>query len=285
MAMQVYRDCSALTFPESAHCGFRHQLVSQDADQRADSVHPDNLCELLSLQIFAQEAVTNVTLVSTASLAMIFTPSFFRGPPTSKIFDVASSGTHEDINKVFNEARIEQQFMLNLVEFLDVTRLEDEDDWIPTHGKHNSIGSSLSSSTASSAYPASSAHPYFSEVGMQGESRPSLESTTSTLSQSSRPSFGSTKRKNRFHRTRMQTAEPSRETFGTQEHSTAPGLSTSASYPIRSRAITDSFFVHGQSRSIKDLSDRLHSINHASSPPPLPDLPFIKPVIVVNEAD
>lgn len=238
-----------------------------------------------SLQIFAQEVVTNTTMVSAASLAMIFTPSFFRGPSTSQKSSTLTSGTHENISKVFNEARIEQQFMLNLLEFLDVTRLEDEDDWIPTHGKHNSLASSSSSSSASSDYPASSTLSYFPEVGIEGESRPSLESTTSTFSQSSRPSFGSTKRKNRFHRIRIQTAEPSCE-ISKSPPGDPVGLSTSASCPLRSRAATDSFFVHSKSHSSHDLSGQsLSFISAAVSAPPLPDLQFIKPVIVVNEAD
>lgn len=215
---------------------------------------------------------------------MIFTPSFFRGPPASKTFNASSSATHETISKVFNEARIEQQFMLNLLEYLDVTRLEDEDDWIPTHGKHNSLASSLSSSTSSSVHPWSSAVSHFPDADLEGTSRPSLDSTTSTASQSSPPSFGSTKRKNRFHRTRTQTEDPP---FAVEDRlqEDPSGLSASPSLPTRSRAITDSFFLHGKSQSSKDFTAQIINGVIAAPLPPLPDLPFIKPVIVVNQAD
>jgi hypothetical protein len=108
-----------------------------------------------SLQIFAQELVARTTLVSISSLAMIFTPCFFRAPAPSKTLSASASalaiGTPDGISKVFNEARIEQQFILHLLQYLDVTRLEDEDDWIPTHGKHNSMSSSCSTSTTESS--------------------------------------------------------------------------------------------------------------------------------------
>lgn len=213
-----------------------------------------------------------------ASLAMIFTPSFFRGPPVSKTFNTSPSGTHETISKVFHEARIEQQFMLNLLECLDVTRLEDEDDWIPTHGKHNSLSSSLSSS-ASSVFPVNTSPPFYVPeiTGSDGDARPSLESTASTVSLASHTSFGSTKRKHRSKRFRTQTVEPQAEQ--------ASSMPTSASFPLRSRAITDSVMLHGKSQSSKDLTAGMFSDIGAAPLPPLPDLPFVKPVIVVNEAD
>lgn len=225
--------------------------------------------------------VVRTTLVPAASLAMIFTPSFFRGPPVSKTFDASASGTHETISKVFNEARIEQQFMLNILEYLDVTRLEDEDDWIPTHGKHNSLASSTTSTNSSSFQAPTS---FYNPTDTSTEtSRPSLDSTTSTSSLSSRPSFGHTKRKHQASRIRTRTAEPTAES---RDASTiAPGLSTSASLPLRSRAVTDSVFLNGKSQSSKDLSARM-ARNMASAPDmPLPDLPFIKPLIVVDEAE
>lgn len=106
------------------------------------------------------------------------------------------------------------------------------------------------------------------------------------MSQSTQASFGSTKRKNRLNRTRMQTAtaEISSIAYG-NEQADMCGLSASASYPSRSRSITDSFFLHEKSPSNKDTTGYIANINNNNLPPPLPDLPFIKPVIVVNEAD
>lgn len=135
---------------------------------------------------------------------MIFTPTLFRPCPPDLVNGGAvgkgpsingPSSTTKAISAVFDHARKEQKFLLQLLTYLDVTRMEDEDDWMPSHGKNDS----LASSGCSTLYTASlgSAEDFKSSLGSasltaQGEASirtdpPSPASGTPKSSQASNP--------------------------------------------------------------------------------------------------
>lgn len=106
---------------------------------------------------------------------MIFTPTLFRPSPPHLVNGAtigkgpAISGpasTTKAISTVFDHALKEQKFLLLLLTYLDANRMEDEDDWVPTHGK----SVSLASSKYSTAYASSA-----------GSSRDSLKASSSSV--------------------------------------------------------------------------------------------------------
>lgn len=135
-----------------------------------------------SIQIFAQDSVVSYTKVTPQSLAMIFAPSLLRCPlafrrdrdstandRTRTRITGAILGNNDyttkttttspsimqftsEYQQLLNNAKLEQRFVYLLIKYLDVTRLRDEDDWIPTHGRTLSVSTTSSRSvvTASS---------------------------------------------------------------------------------------------------------------------------------------
>lgn len=112
-----------------------------------------------SLQIFTQEAVAKVTNIPASALAMIFTPALFRPSPTVPADSTVGKGpavsgpavTNKAIATLFDYARQEQKFVHQLLTYLDVNRLEDENDWLPSHGRTESLASSKYSTACSAS--------------------------------------------------------------------------------------------------------------------------------------
>ena len=81
------------------------------------------------------------------------------------------------MSAVIQNVRKEQEFILRLLEHLDVALLEDEDAWIPVHGRSRSISSSECSSSTEET--SSNTISTVSVVENAEPCRPSLESVSS----------------------------------------------------------------------------------------------------------
>jgi hypothetical protein len=207
---------------------------------------------------------------------MIFTPTLFRG-----------SG---DVTTVFLNAKIEQQFVLHLLEYLDVSRLQDEDDWVPTHNKTYSGSSATSSSYTSETYTSTSESSGIQTplAGNEADvSRASLDSDSSSAP-SSAFSYKSIASSKRIRRPRTQTLVPTappRITVSDSTSSLQESLPRNSIDTISS-AETDKKSLRRRSRSDSCLAGKnalLAEKVEQQNPSPAPK--FIKPRIVIEEAD
>lgn len=256
-----------------------------------------------SLQIFTQAAVIEETTMSASSLAMIFAPALFRCP---------DSGT--PLSTVFSNARTEQQFVLQLLGYLDVTRLQDEDDWRPIHGKSCSVVSysttasdaAHSTSDSTSTIPSSTSSLDETSSSQKTEydtSRQSLDSDTSNTSEVSLDSLGSsysiasTRRRHSpvTRRARASSSTPtspasSGSTIAKDEyHARSPTMASGVQDGSRdgdeSNVSIDSLRSVSTDASVRYTARMEMGIKRQQSPVPAAMPHFIKPLIIVDEAD
>ena len=238
-------------------------------------------CSIFSLQIFIHEPVMAETKMQATSLAMVFTPSLFR---------TQMGGS---ISKVFSNARIEQRFVLLLLEKLDVTLLHDEDDWVPVHGRFHSVSSSIYSAQSGRNDDASSTTTHSSHTASQNtySSRPSVDSVDSSTSSTSTFSCSHSRRTNRHAARLARAIEQTRRTQVVEKDeqisgsgSSSEGNTSGADLEQMSPDTSRGDFTPDITSNLSGQADKpLDTTPREVFLPPSPR--FIKPLIVIQEAD